>query len=209
MNRARRHPVRRVSLAALVLVLVLVGPTVAFAASDSTATTPYAQLSPGDRIRVIPNGDSKARTIGSFIALHADTLVMQGEWDDTTTSRVLDANTTVELSEGKHGNFPHDFLMGALIGGGIAAMIGLAHNAFDTRQYLGESFDGQSPTSLEMGGMAIIAGIVVFGAVGTFVGGTVMRHEDWRMLTPPPPAPTSLGLDANETRLALVVWHFK
>ena len=208
MNRARRHPVRRVSLAALVLALVLVGPTVAFAASDSTATTPYAQLSPGDRIRVIPNGDSKARTIGSFIALHADTLVMQGEWDDTTTSRVLDANTTVELSEGKHGNFPHDFLMGALIGGGIAALIGAAGNAFDTKQAIGESITSGSPTSMEMGAIGILAGIVVMGAVGTFIGGSVMRHEDWRMLTPPPNQPTSLRLDAHEAHCALVTVRF-
>jgi hypothetical protein len=59
-----------------------------------------------------------------------------------------------------------------------------------------------------MGAMGLVAGIVIFGAVGTFIGGSVMRHEDWRVLTPPPDQPTSLRLDVHVAHCALVTVRF-
>ena len=208
MNRARRHPVRRVSLAAFTLALLILGPAITLAQSDSTATSPYAELAAGDRIRLTTTGSRRIRTVGTFVAMRADTLVMQSEWDDTTMTRVLDADNTLELSEGKSGNFPRNFLIGALIGGGIAFLAAAGSNAVDSDHVADELFTQGSVSSLGNAGAGVIVGAAFCGLMGALLGGTVFRHEDWLMLTPQPEPTACRDLATNRSSITLATWHF-
>jgi len=211
MNRARRHPVRRVSLAAFTLALLILGPAITLAQSDSTATSPYAELAAGDRIRLTTTGSRRIRTVGTFVAMRADTLVMQSEWDDTTMSRVLDANTTLELSDGRSGNITRNILIGTLIGGGIALLLsGIPSSSAD--HYANEVIIGHSTASIENDSAAsagILSAVAFLGVVGVLLGSRVLGHEDWRMLTPQPEPTAYRDLASTPNSITLVTLHFK
>ena len=109
---------------------IVVAATLAVAALASKPVHPQA-ISPaaiGERVRITtPTQRGPDRVLGQVVAARADSLVVQTPGVATPRAVAIGEISTLEVSQGMHGNGGRGMAYGSLIGVAVGGLLGAAH----------------------------------------------------------------------------------
>jgi len=147
---------------------IVVAATLAVAALASKPVHPQA-ISPaaiGERVRITtPTQRGPDRVLGQVVAARADSLVVQTPGVATPRAVAIGEISTLEVSQGMHGNGGRGMAYGSLIGVAVGGLLGAATY---TKPDCNGAFLCPSP---ESSGIDVVAGGLLGGLVGLGVGG--------------------------------------
>ncbi len=146
---------------------LVVAPLVTVAAQEAPA------VKAGDRVRVVAPSVPGSPFVGTFVALTADSLVVQ---DSKDTWRVSLASVNqVDLSQGRKSHALFGAGIGLLVGGGVAAAVLYTGGSTSPCD---QSANQDAMASAECIGLTALGGVAGAG-LGAIVGGLI-RTEGWQ-----------------------------
>ena len=136
------------------------------------ATVVHADVAPGQRVRVTLLARPQAPVVGTVLAYRPESLALAAEPDSAESTFALVDVAKLETSAGVHGNAGKGAVIGALVGGIGAGLLGaLFANAVK------EGDADAIPIVLGVGGA--IGGALIGAGIGEG-----SKHEKWEQVRP-------------------------